>query len=199
MYRSITFVTLALAAMMIVADRPDIASTIPDSFWFEIDHRQQAQIDSKQKIYLSKSLNKAKSVQTIIKDGQTTTFITIADFSKKKASVFSSDHKICYIDDIFMDFHFVDDVRNMFADPAKSPMQEKDGLNMFTVNWKSIEGVDDWTHFYFEKGSNVFKKFEHYFKEEHEDPWVVFDVITPITKQDFQPSDFENPDCPITA
>ena len=97
-----------------------------------------------------------------------------------------------------MDFNFVDDVRGMFADPAKSPMQEKDGMNMFTVNWKSIEGVDDWTHFYFEKGSNVFKKFEHYFKEEHEDPWVVFDVTIPLTKQDFADSEFVNPDCPIT-
>ena len=66
MYRSITFITLVLVVMLAVADRPDIAATIPDSFWFEILHRQTGEMDSRQKIYLSKHQNKAKSVQTVV-------------------------------------------------------------------------------------------------------------------------------------
>ena len=198
MYKSIIAFGLALLVLAVTADRPDIASTIPDSFMVEIALTQEGMVTT-QKIYISRALNKAKSVQTLDNSGTVTTFITIADFTAKKTSVFSDDHSICYVDPITIDLNFVDDLRAIFNDPESSPMQEAKGMNMFTVNWKSIEGVDDWTHFYFEKESNTLRLFEHYFKDHSQDPWVAFEVVTPITPQEFTEADFINESCPITS
>lgn len=74
-------------------------------------------------------------------------------------------------------------------------MEEKDGKYMFKVNWKSLEGVDDWTHFYFNKDNLQLVLFEHYFKGEKEDPWVAFDVLEPITQKDLSDSDFAYAPC----
>ena len=199
MYRSLLLLVTVLIVSTICTDRPDIAATIPPAFTLKLKMRHPSEIETTQELSVDGTRNMAKSVQAIIReDGTQEEFITIADFNKQKTSVFSSDHDICYIDDIEGKLDFVNDIKAVFNDPTMSPMHEDSSNFIFTVNWKSLEGVDDWTHFYFNKQSKEISLFEHYFKTAQEDPWVVFDIMEPITKKTFKDSDFVNPDCKIT-
>ena len=192
-------VTLFLVILAVAfADRPDVAATIPDSFWLEIALKQDT-MNTRQKLFLSKTHNQAKSEQVVDMGDTQYEFVTIADFNLDKVSVYNGATGDCDISDLGAKTNIVDIIRGVFTDPEQSPWQEDKGMNLFTVNWKSIEGVDDWTHFYFEKDSNKLALFEHYFKESSEDPWITFDVLTPVTQQDFEESVFVNENCPFTT
>ena len=199
MFKSVLFLCLGcLLATSVLADRPDISATIPDSFWLEIALKQDTQ-NTRQKLFINKGFNKAKSAQTIDMGETEINFITIADFTLNKVSVYNGMTKSCDISELGAAINFVDTLRAIFNDPGKSPWQEDKGMNLFTVNWASIEGVDDWTHFYFDKATNKLALLEHYFKESSPDPWIAFDILTPISPQDFEESEFINPDCPFPA
>ena len=80
MYKSLLLLVLVAAFGIIMADRPDVASTIPDSFVAKI--KQKDDTDATQQIFVNKQLNKAKSVQTVDDGDDTFTFTTIVDFEK---------------------------------------------------------------------------------------------------------------------
>lgn len=81
MYKALVLFVVATICVLAIADRPDVASTIPDSFVVKI--AQKHDMETEQTVYVSKSLNKAKSVQTLKQGDEVTTFTTIADFGQK--------------------------------------------------------------------------------------------------------------------
>ena len=97
----------------------------------------------------------------------------------------SDDSTTCHQRAIDHKIELVQLLRRVILDPDMSQIKtiDEENLLQFTVNWKFIESIDDWTHIYFDKNTYVLKRIEQ-MTESHEKPWITFHIVSPIVKID---------------
>ena len=183
-------IVLALIICMLAYTRAGIRDNIAASIPGEFDMDISVVIDgttTDQKISVSDKYNAAKNVQTITytKEGKQIKkiFTTVSLFAAQKTFMKSDDSTTCHERAIEHKIELIQLLRRVILDPDMSQIKtiDEENLIQFTINWKFIESIDDWTHIYFDKNSYVLKRIEQ-MTESHEKPWITFHIVSPIIK-----------------